>query len=195
MHVERDQDAGVQGRDDTARQRDAVPNRNPQQSADWTSASIKRSASLHGEVGVWSAETVFVCALALLGRTEQSFPAVQFVDKAPPGVSASAEAYTLTEENRVVLITSSWAFRMARQGQYRCDQIQALQQIAGVLVHEEWHLRHGVDEEGAYEAQLTALSSVGASAVLFDNVRRARKRVVDERKRHPQTGVMARGAG
>ena len=39
---------------------------------------------------MWTPQTVFVCALMLLGRTEQSFPAVQFIDKAPIGVSASA---------------------------------------------------------------------------------------------------------
>jgi len=82
---------------------------------------------------VWTPQTVFVCALMLLGRSEQSFPTVQFIEKAPAPVSPSAEAYVLTDENRVVLITSSWAFRVARAAQDRCGRVQALQQIAGVL--------------------------------------------------------------
>jgi hypothetical protein len=142
---------------------------------------------------VWNAQTVFVCALAMLGRTEQSFPPVQFVEKAPVGVSPSAEAYMLTEEKRVVLITSSWAFRVARQAQYQCGQAQALHQIAGVLAHEEWHVRHGLDEEGAYDAQLTALTSVGAGPALFNSVMRAKLRAVTESKRRAQAGMMARG--
>jgi len=141
---------------------------------------------------VWTPQAVFVCALMLLGRTEQTFPAVQFVDKAPIGVSASAEAYVLTEEKRIVLLTSSWAFRVARQAHYQCGHVEALQQIAGVLAHEEWHVRHGVDEEGAYDAQLTALTSVGAGAMLFNSVMRAKLRAVGESKRHAQEGVLAR---
>ena len=143
---------------------------------------------------MWSAETVFVCALTLLGRTAQSFPAVQFIEKVPVGVSPSAEAYVLAEENRVVLITSAWAFRVAEQAQNRCGQIDALRQIAGVLAHEEWHVRHGPDEEGAYDAQLTALTSVGAGPMLFNSVMRAKRRVADESRRRVAVGVAARKA-
>jgi hypothetical protein len=143
---------------------------------------------------VWTPQAVFVCALMLLGRTEQTFPGVQFVDKAPIGVSASAEAYVLTEEKRIVLLTSSWAFRVARQAHYQCGHVEALQQIAGVLAHEEWHVLHGVDEEAAYDAQLTALTSVGAGPVLFNSVMRAKLRAVSDSKRHAQEGVLARQA-
>ena len=141
---------------------------------------------------MWSAETVFVCALALLGRTAQSFPAVQFIEKVPVGVSPSAEAYVLAEEKRVVLITSAWAFRVAEQALNRCGQIDAIRQIAGVLAHEEWHVRHGLDEEGAYDAQLTALTSVGAGPMLFNSVMRAKRRVADESRRRVAVGVTAR---
>ena len=132
---------------------------------------------------MWSAETVFVCALALLGRTPQSFPAVEFIEKVPVSVSPSAEAYVLAEEKRVVLITSTWAFRVAEHAQNQCGQIDAIRQIAGVLAHEEWHVRHGPDEEGAYDAQLTALTSVGAGPTLFNSVMRAKRRVADESRR------------
>jgi hypothetical protein len=182
------------GRDDSARQRVIVPNHNPQQRVDWTSASIKTKRQPHPEVGVWSAETVFVCALALLGRPEQSFPAVQFIQKAPVGVSPSAEAYVLAEEKRVVLITSTWAFRTAEQAQNQCGQIDALRQIAGVLAHEEWHVRHGPDEEGAYDAQLTALTAIGAGPMLFNSVMRAKRRVADESRRRVAVAVTAQKA-
>jgi hypothetical protein len=89
--------------DDGAQQRVTVPNHNPQQCADWTSFSIRRSASLHQEVGVWSAATVFVCALRLLGRSEAGFPLVEFIEHAPVGVSPVAEGYVLSAEGRRML--------------------------------------------------------------------------------------------
>jgi hypothetical protein len=37
----------------------------------------------------------------------------------------------------------------------------ALAKIASIIVHEEWHLRHGLDEGGAYDAQLLTLTRIG----------------------------------
>ena len=144
---------------------------------------------------MWTAETVFVCALALLGRTQQSFPAVEFVEKAPQGVSPLAEAYSLTEEKRIVLVTSSWAFRTALGAEYRCGQIDALRQIAGVLAHEEWHIHHGGNEEGAYDAQLITLLAVGTplDSPLYHKVKRAKETVLAAERRAARAPVMARG--
>jgi hypothetical protein len=184
-----------QGRDDAARQRVIVPNHNPQQRADWTSISIERSASLHQEVGVWSAETVLVCALTLLGRSPQSFPAVQFVEKVPPGVSPFAVAYTQFAERRIVLVASTSAFTRARGAIDRCGDIEAIREIAGILAHEEWHLRYGRDEQGAYTAQLIALMSVGAgpNSPLYHKVFRSKQAVSDASKRAAEARAVARG--
>jgi len=38
---------------------------------------------------------------------------------------------------------------------------QALRKLASILVHEEWHLRHGADERAAYHAQLRELLRLG----------------------------------
>ena len=100
---------------------------------------------------MWSAETVFVCALTLLGRRAQTFPPVEFVDRAPFGVSASAQAYVHVPEGRIAVITSTEAFTNARRTQQPCTDFAALREIAGVLAHEEWHVRHGPDEESAYK--------------------------------------------
>jgi hypothetical protein len=40
--------------------------------------------------------------------------------------------------------------------------LNAIRKIASVLVHEEWHVRHGSDEAGAYAAQLTTLVALDA---------------------------------
>jgi hypothetical protein len=145
---------------------------------------------------VWSAETVFVCALALLGRSEQRFPTVQFVEKVPPGVSPFAEGYLLSAEGRIVLVTSTSTFTRARRARDRCGDVEAIREIAGVLAHEEWHLRHGLDEEGAYDAQLTALESMGAgpNSPVFQQVMRSKQAVSAAAKRAANARTLARGA-
>ncbi len=141
---------------------------------------------------MWSIQAVFVCALTMLGRSEANFPPVEFIQSVPFGVSRSVEAYVLSDERRIVLVTSTWAFDEAQRAQYRCSAIDAVRHIAGVLAHEEWHLRHGGDEEGAYDAQLTTLRSLGASDTLYNNVKRSKQRVVSEAARLRARGTIAR---
>ena len=144
---------------------------------------------------MWSAATVFVCAVGLLGRSATSFPPVQFVEKAPPGVSPQAAGYVLAGESRIVLITSTDAFTRARQSRDRCSNPDALREVAGVLAHEEWHISHGPDEEGAYDAQLIALLTAGAhdDGALFHKIKQAKLTVVAASKRRTDMGRSARG--
>ncbi len=141
---------------------------------------------------MWSAATVFVCALELLGRSVASFPPVEFIDKAPIGVSPRAAGYVLRPEGRIVLITSTDAFTRARRTRDRCNEVDALREIAGVLAHEEWHVRNGPDEEGAYDAQLTALLTTGTrdDSPLFHKVKKAKLAVA----RAKRTAEAARSA-
>jgi hypothetical protein len=153
---------------------------------------------------VWSAATVFVCALTLLGRSEPHFPPVQFVDHVPVGISPLAEGYVLAADGRIVLVTSTSAFLRARRARDRCGAVDALREIAGVLAHEEWHLQHGPDEPGAYDAQLTALLYVGADqdGALYHGVMRAKQAVIhratpapDEVDHSPMVAPPRRGNG
>ncbi len=125
---------------------------------------------------MWTAQTVLVCALALLGR-DASFPPIQFVDVPPPDVSRSAEAFVRHDDPNIYLVTSTDAFQRAEHAIWRCGDIEAIRKIASVLVHEEWHLKYGFDEAGAYTAQLAALSYVGAgpSSHLYAEVMRSRQ--------------------
>jgi hypothetical protein len=77
-------------------------------------------------------------------------------------VSANADAYVPLGQARIYLITTSPAFSRARRAVYKCGDLNALRKIASVLVHEEWHVRHGSDEAGAYAAQLSTLTSLAA---------------------------------
>jgi hypothetical protein len=119
---------------------------------------------------------------------------VQFVEKVPAGVSRLAEGYVLDAETRIVIVTSTSTFRKARQAIDPCGDVEALREIAGVLAHEEWHVRHGPDERGAYDAQLIALLYVGAdqNGPLFHKVMRAKQAVSAASKRTAEARALAR---
>lgn len=104
---------------------------------------------------------VLVYVLALLGRSADSFPPIVLIDHAPSFASANAEGFVLRDPDRIFLITSSVAFRQAQRAEV--TDPAPLRKVASVLIHEEWHVRHGPDEEGAYEAQLRVLFLLGAT--------------------------------
>jgi hypothetical protein len=111
---------------------------------------------------VWSAEAVLVCALALLGRSAESFPPIEFVDAVPSDVSAQADAFVRVNDTRIYVITTSSTFQRLQRARDRCGDLNAARKLASVLIHEETHARHDSDEADAYAAQLTTLSSLGA---------------------------------
>jgi hypothetical protein len=143
---------------------------------------------------VWSVETVFVCALTLLGRTQAGFPAVEFIETPPPGISRLAQGYSRYADARIVLVTSTSAFAAARRAMDRCGNVEAIREIAGVLAHEECHVRHRCDEASAYDTQLTALLLAGAdqNSALYHKVMRAKQAVVGPSRRNVKASVLAR---
>src|SRR5262245_56629662 len=106
--------------------------------------------------------TVLVCALELLGRSASSMPPIKVLALPPADVSANAEGFVRTNENVIYVLASGVAYRQAD-----CNQRRSLLKLASVLVHEEWHLRHGADERGAYEAQLGTLLRLGTQPDSF----------------------------
>jgi hypothetical protein len=113
---------------------------------------------------MWTAETVLVCALTLLHRSAGSFPPIELVDVRPTYVSANVEAYVLDGRPRIYLMATSRVVAQARRAFRRCGDVDAIRKIASVLVHEEWHVRHGGDEAGAYAAQLSTLIALRVAA-------------------------------
>ena len=103
---------------------------------------------------------VLVYVLALLGRSADSFPPIVLIPEAPSYASANAEAFVLRNPDRIYLITSTEIFRHAQRSDPNDDQ--AMIKLASILVHEEWHVRNGPDEAGAYDAQLRMLFQLGA---------------------------------
>jgi hypothetical protein len=126
---------------------------------------------------------VVVVALGLLGRSPDSVVPIRFVETPPPGVSTNAEAFINGGAEAIYLIPSSDAFRRARQGQREPGALNAYRRIASILVHEEWHLRHGPDEEGAYLAQMTALAFLRADAATISGVKKSMLTVIQAQRR------------
>ena len=121
-----------------------------------------------------SAASVLVCALSLLGRSADSFPPIRLLDVRPPHASADAEAFVDPAIPTIYVMTTSDVF-IAAQAMHRCEDVEPMRKLASILVHEEWHVRHGSDEKGAYAAQLTALSMLGQQqdSRLYYGVRRS----------------------
>lgn len=120
-----------------------------------------------------TAGAVLVCALTALGRPEESFPPIVFVDQPAAGTPQGTEAFVVIGRPTIYLVTSSQAFRTAQVD--GCQNDRAVKKVASMLVHEEWHVQHGADEEGAYLAQLRALVMLdfGPSTAVYQDVRRA----------------------
>lgn len=130
-----------------------------------------------------SAAAVVVCALELLGRSGPGQVPITLLDHAPRGASPFVQGFVTREPDTIYLVTSTAHFHDAQRG-----DIDALRQIASVIVHEEWHLLHGADEGGAYQAQLATLSSLGATSNLVNAVRKSMVVVLDAQKR-ARTGL------
>lgn len=111
---------------------------------------------------MWTAETVVACALALLARSAASLPPIELVDVPPAYASPQADAFVRVGEARIYLVTSSDVFRRAQASKYRCGDLDAYRLLASVIIHEEWHVKHGRDEVEAYNAQLMTLRVLGA---------------------------------
>src|SRR5215216_5416371 len=127
---------------------------------------------------------VLVCALELLGRSAAALPPIELVAAQPPGVAANVEAFVRAGSGVISLVTSSEAFEQARRSE--CRAYDAVAKVASIVAHEEWHVRHGGDERGAYEAPLATLVRLGVSLTsrVFAGVMRSMQVVLDSQHAH-----------
>ena len=127
-----------------------------------------------------SAAAVIVCALDLLARSPATFAPIVLIDTRPEDVSSTAEAFVRRDPDTIYVLTSTPVFRAAQAGQR-----DALLKVASILVHEQWHIQHGADEEGAYQTQLMTLYMMGVpfNRPVAAEVRRSMFVVMKARKR------------
>ena len=134
-----------------------------------------------------AAGIVLLCALELLGRSPDRLPPIEILDERPPRASANAEAFADSRTGTIYLIATAPAFRAALSAQTsdaECRDADSLKMVASIIAHEEWHLNHGADEEGAYYAQLMTLQllGLGPDSVPHASVKRAMKAVLAARR-------------
>ena len=134
-----------------------------------------------------SAAAVVVCALGLLGRSSPGAGPIKTVDHAPRGASQFVQGFMTREPDTIWLVTSTPHFQDAQRG-----DADALRQIASVIAHEQWHVQHGADEKGAYEAQLMTLTYLGASSNLISVVRKSMSVVLAAQKKARRELMLAR---
>lgn len=139
-----------------------------------------------------AASVVLVCALDLLGRSPQHLPRIEMLDRRPPGVSASVAAFADPRAGVIYLIASAPPFSVARAAQSSaatCHEPDALKLVASLIVHEEWHLKHGADERGAYYAQLMELQRLGLGPGRwpYATVKRAMQTVLEAQSKRGRT--------
>jgi hypothetical protein len=136
---------------------------------------------------MWSAASILVCAMDLLSGHQKSLPPIELVAASPAELSVTAEGFVVSGQPTIYILTSSETFRHARQGFRLCGQSENISKLASIIVHEEWHARHGADEREAYAAQLTTLAMLGAGVgtPLYNGVRQAMVHVMrDKAFRH-----------
>jgi hypothetical protein len=144
---------------------------------------------------VGTAEAVLVCALTVLGRSESSFPPITLVHTPPVEVSLQAEAYVRVNDNRIYVLTSSPTFRRLQKAKDPCGDLQAVRKLASVLIHEELHIRKHADEQTAYNAQLTALTAMGAGigSPPYQEVHRAMRAALARRPKQAERIMVIAG--
>ena len=105
---------------------------------------------------------MLVCALAMLGRSPSTLPPIRLLSNRSATVSPLVEGFVDADRRAIQIITSSAVFRRAQGASHRCGDVGAIRKLASIIVHEEWHVRNGSDETGAYRAQLMTLRMLHA---------------------------------
>jgi hypothetical protein len=123
---------------------------------------------------------VLVCALELLGRAHAIAPII-LLTSPPPGASRHVEAFVTHSPDTIYLITTTAVLHDAGGDPWSGARQEACRKLASIIVHEEWHVRNGPDERGAYLAQLTMLQAVRAASVTIAGVRQSMAAVVARR--------------
>jgi hypothetical protein len=119
-------------------------------------------------------------AIRLAGPSIAGLPIV-LAGVPPAEASRGVEAWTLRTADgngeRIVVYSESDAFHCASNPN-RLDY-QCLLKLASAIIHEAWHYEHGLDETGAYDAQIAYLTTRGGNGYLIAGVRLARAHVLN----------------
>jgi len=118
-------------------------------------------------------------AVMLIGWSGADVPNIDVVSVKTTGRTPTAEAWVdFGSDGRVIPVIhvrpDTQIYREAAARDY-----PALVRLAGILVHERRHITHGLDEVGAYSAQLAIMEYLHAPAVYLTDIRRALQHVME----------------
>jgi hypothetical protein len=137
------------------------------------SLALPYSAQASRPTSQADAEKALAGAILLAGPSIAGLPIV-LAAVPPDEASRGVEAWTLRTADgngeRIVVYSGSEVFRCASD---RLDY-QCLLRLASAIIHEAWHYRYGLDEAGAYDAQIAFLTLHGGSGAQIASVWRAR---------------------
>jgi len=140
------------------------------------------SSTLHASGSTsQSAAKTLESAIFLAGPSIAGVPIV-LAPVPPDGASRGVEAWTLPLQDnqaaQIVIYSGSGLFRCASDPDRLDYHYQCLLKLASTIIHEAWHYRHGVNEAGAYEAQIAFLTFHGAAIAQIADARLSRDRVL-----------------
>ena len=125
------------------------------------------NVALRGRLDTWTGIAIpFDAPIVIVGNEDEVREAAfrlrrigldNLTGWAPPDAEAWTVFYEDGKGDRIFVYTRSRTFRCASVPSRDQDQCQL--KLASVIVHEAWHLRNGLDEVGAYEAELAAWGS------------------------------------
>jgi len=127
-------------------------------------------------------------ALMLLGWSPNETPRIEVVTSRPSDASPLAAGWVRFDDGGcaipvIYVATGGHVYRDAERGDY-----QAAVELAGMLAHERWHILHGRDEIGAYNAQLSIMEYLHAGSLRLTEVRKALSQAQQQQKADGRNG-------
>ena len=126
-------------------------------------------------------------ALDLLHWSADQTPTIVVVAERPERASLLAEGWVVRNRDgttRPTIYIAGWS-ELYRDALAKPYVMHNIIRLAGVLAHEQVHIRYGPDEELAYAEQLTTLARLHAAPLEVTNVRRALEGVRRQNRARP----------
>ena len=143
--------------------------------ADTDAIRAKQSSHIPPRGGQFLRSAPIQAALNLLRWSRAEIPAIEVVELRPPHVHILVNGwvvYNVDGTARPTIYVAGWT-ELYRAALRNPRNPQNIIRLAGVLAHEQAHIRHGPDEETAYAEQLTTLERLHAHQIELTEVRRA----------------------
>ncbi len=107
---------------------------------------------------------------------QQSMPNIESIANNPPYIRTQTEGLVKPHDPNIYLANDTAVYKKASGG-----DTQATIKLASDLMHERYHVEHGVSEAPAYDQQLAILKALGAKQSTIDAVQSSKDTVTGKR--------------